>query len=476
VALRRATQVLDRLSSAGTRRHVGAGLLDQVVMAAANAANTVVALALLDASRAGALLLSIGLGYLVIGLNRAFVGDVLLALASRYDGERRDRLVRNGLATALLVGVTAAVLFALIWALWPRHWQVDLRDLGWIAIFLPALLVHDTGRYSYLADRRPDRALIIDLVWVGTQTVLVLAVVLLDLPKAAGLPVAWGLGAAAGATVFLVRSGARPLRGSPRQWLAETRHLAGWFTLWGVIGQLHTQAVGFLVAGRLSREDLAGLRAAQTGLLQPMQNFITAVQGLLVPRVSRLASEVDTAESAAAAEAAAAAFRRQIRVVVLGFLGLAALAVVVAAPVAYVVLSHIQKYRFAAPIALPMSMQAGLYLIQVPFTAALRGMHRGRTLVTQYAVFALVSLTGLFVGASAGHLEGAVWGLLTGSALGLAVMIALYARAVRALRPAAPAPVPASARRAAPRPAPDAASRPAPDAALIKEEHARESP
>jgi len=405
-------------------------------MALANAGNAVLGLTLLEPGRFGVLVISLGLGYLVIGLNRAFVGDVLLALAARHDGEQRERLVRNGLATALTVGAVAGLVFAAIWAAWPRGWSIDLRDLIWIAPFLPVLLLHDTGRYSHLADRRPGRALVMDLVWVGAQGVLLVVFLLNDIAPAPALLCSWGLGAAAGATVFVLRGRVSPLGGSPRQWLAETRHLAGWFTAWGVIGQLHTQAVGFLVAGLLSTRELAGLRAAQIGVLQPMQNFVSAVQSLLVPRVSRLAGDAERL-SGEEGVAAALAFRRQVRTVVLGFLGLAAAAVLVAAPVAYLVLHSIAKYRFAAPIAIPMSMQAGLYLVQVPFTAALRGMHLGRTLVTQYAIFAVVSLAGLVLGALAGGLVGAVWGLLIGTALGLTVMVALYARAVRALGPAA---------------------------------------
>ena len=122
-------------------------------------------------------------------------------------------------------------------------------------------------------------------------------------------------------------------------------------------------------------------------------------------------------------------------------MGLAVVTVLVAAPVAYYVLSHIKKYAFAAPVALPMSMQAGLYLIQVPFTAGLRGLHQGRTLVIQYAVFAVVSLTGLFIGASTDRLVGAVWGLLAGSAVGVAVMIVLYLRAAKELDQPAKEPV-----------------------------------
>lgn len=417
----------------GARRSIGAGLLDQVVMATANAGNTLLALALLPVARAGVLLLSLGLGYLVIGISRAFVGDVLLALASRYDGQRRDRLVRNGLTTALTVGAAAGLVFVVLWAVWPGWWGIDLRDLVWIAPFLPFLLLHDTGRYANLADRRPGRALAMDLVWVGTQAVTVLILIGLDAADAKGLLVAWGLGAVAGSAFFLVRTRSSPLGGTPRAWLRETRHLSGWFTAFGVIGQLHTQAVGFLVTGRLSSGELAGLRAAQTGLLQPMQNFVTAVQGLLVPRVSRLAGEAADATGDEQRAIAVTAFRHQIRAVVVGFVGLAVLTVLIAAPIAHYVLSHLPKYAFAAPVALPMSMQAGLYLIQVPFAAGLRGLHQGRTLVVQYAVFAVASLIGLVIGASVDRLVGAVWGLLAGSAIGVAVMIVLYLRAAKEL-------------------------------------------
>src|SRR5262249_56753441 len=95
-------------------RWVTTGLLDQVVIALANAANNLLALTLLERGRAGIMLLSLGVGYFVIGVNRAFVGEVLLALASRYDDERHLRLVRNGVTAALtLAGVAALVLIAL---------------------------------------------------------------------------------------------------------------------------------------------------------------------------------------------------------------------------------------------------------------------------------------------------------------------------------------------------------------------------
>jgi O-antigen/teichoic acid export membrane protein len=252
------------------------------------------------------------------------------------------------------------------------------------------------------------------------------------LTSAGGLFVCWGIGAAAGATGYLVRTGLRPWRGRPLRWVAETRHLSGWFTATALVGQVQVQAVGFIVTGQLSTADLSGLRGAQTALIQPAQNFVTAVQGRVVPRASRLARDAAAAPAAAAArDNAAAELRRMTRLLALAFTGLAALLVAVMWPVATLVLTHVHKFADIAPLALPMSLQAAIYLVQVPFTSALRAMHRARMLFTQYVTFTAVSLTALVVGAHAGGLAGAAWGLTVGASVGLAVMIGLYRYSLR---------------------------------------------
>jgi hypothetical protein len=416
---------------------VTAGLADQFVMACANAGNTVLALVLLPRDRSGTMILSLSLAYFVMFINRAFVGDVLLALASRYDGARRDRLVRNGLAAAVSLGVTAAVVLLAIWALWPSGGKIDLRDLVWVAPFLPVLLLHDTGRFSYLAAREPEQALTIDLVWVGVQAAAVAVMVVSGLTSAGGLFVCWGLGAAVGAAVFMLRAGHRPWRGNPLRWTTETRHLSGWFTATALIGQLQVQAVAFIVSGQLSKRDLSGLRGAQTALIQPMQNFLMAVQGLVVPRASRLAGDAGRLPGDDGARAAAA-LRRLTRLLALAFTGLAVVMVAVMWPVAELVLVRIPKFADIAPLALPMSLQAGIYMVQLPFTAALRAMHRAKMLFLQYAVFTTVSLTGLVVGAHLKRLEGAAWGLTIGAAAGLVTMVGLYRYSLRFLGRAEP--------------------------------------
>jgi O-antigen/teichoic acid export membrane protein len=418
-------------------RRVSAGLADQFVVACANAGNTALALLLLDLDRAGVMMQSLALVYAVMFLNRAFVGDVLLALASRYEGERRDRLVRNGLATAVTFAIVAAAALLVVWAVWPRNTHVNLADLVWIAPFLPVLLLQDTGRYSYLADRQPDKALVTDLVWAGTQASAIAIMVVTGHRSAPGLLVCWGLGATAGLAVFLLRSGHRPWQGRPLRWLAETRHLSGWFTATAVIGQFQVLAVTFLVSHQLSNVAVALLRGAQTALLQPVQNFITAVQGLVVPRASRLARDAGRLPAGEGAQAAAS-LRRLTWKLALAFTALAVIMVLVFWPLAVFVLVRFDKFKGIAELALPVALQAGIYVVQVPFTAALRAMHRARLLLAQYLVFTAVSLTGLVIGASRNGLEGAAWGLATGAAVGLVTMVGLYRYSLRFLGVAAP--------------------------------------
>ena len=401
-------------------RFVGAGLLDQTVIAAANAATTLLGPILLGLHRSGLMILALGVGYLAMYLNRAFVGDVLIALASRHEGEHRARLVRNGAAAAATAGLVGCAALMIIWGSWPSGGDADLRDLVWIAPFLPAVMLHDTGRCVYLADRKPQRALTVDLVWAGTQALIITGLVVSGTVTAAGLLAAWGLGAVAGSAVFLVREKLRPWQGSPRGWFTETRHLSGWFTATAVVAQLQVQAVVFLVAFRLSAAEVAGLRFVQTVQLQPVQNLITASQGMLVPRASRQAGAGDRA-----------ALQRQVRLTALLFGGLAVLYVAVAWPLVSLVLSRFDTFAPFAPLALPVALQAAVYLLQVPFTAAMRGMHRARMLFVQYLGFAVATVAGLLAGAQVHGLLGAVWGLFAGSVAGLSLMIGMYLYALR---------------------------------------------
>ena len=118
------------------------------------------------------------------------------------------------------------------------------------------------------------------------------------------------------------------------------------------------------------------------------------------------------------------------------FFSTAAVMVAVLIPLGHLLVRYVPRLVGIGPLILPISVQAGIYLIQVPFAAAIRGMQRGRLLFLQYALFTATSLTGLVVGAAAGKLTGAAWGLTTGAGVGFVVFVALYAWAVARVRSA----------------------------------------
>jgi hypothetical protein len=423
------------LRRGGLPHRLAAGVVDQVVIAVANAANPLLAVALFSKPRAGVMLLAIAIGYAVIGLNRAFVGEVLLALTARTEGQRRDRLVGDGLTTALAFAVTAAAILTVAWAADPPGGRIDLHDLIWVALVVPLLLLHDTARYTYLAQGIQSRALAIDLVFVATQAGAVIATVLAGWMSAVALIGSWGLGAAAGFALFALRTGRRPWRGDPRRWIRQTRFLAGWFTATAVIGQFQVLAVNFLIVGRLDKSALAEFRLAQTALLQPVQNFNQALTSLLVPRLSRLAGlAAQGGPERTPPAGVASALHRQVRKAALALAGLSAVMLAIGVPVAGYVLSRIPSFGDTRELVLPMLVQAGIYLVQVPFTAALRGMHQGRLQFIQYAVFTTASLTSLVLGAQRWGLVGAAGGLTTGAAIGFLATLVCYAVALRRLR------------------------------------------
>lgn len=397
-------------------RLVGAGLADQVVVAVANAGNSLVALLLLpDTDRAGLLVLALAVGYAAISLNRAFVGEVLLALAPRFEPADRDRLIRDGLAAALFCGVfTAFILFVTWLAL-----GSDLPDLGWVALVTPVVMLQDTARYSLLAQARQQQALVNDLGLVVVQAAAVVALAIGDRVTAGGLVLCWGLGGLVGYAGYVLRGGFLPWRGDPRRWPARTRRLAGWFTGTAVVGQVHTLAVMFLIGVGLSESAIALFRLVQVTVLQPVQNFNQAITSLLVPRLSK------------AAVMAKEQVNVLLRKVMPPLAALTVALVLVGGLLAQLIFPLVPRYADAAPLAWPVLLQAAVYMLQAPVLAALRGMHRGPLQFAQYVVFAVASVTGLVVGALTGELLLAAWGLAAGTGVGFVAALILYRHALR---------------------------------------------
>ena len=401
-----------------------AGLADQVVSAGSNAATGLLVLPFLSPSHAGAVLFAIGVGYFAIGIARALVGDVLLTYSARHGVAEQAKHATDATKTAGALGLLAAVATVGAWAIGPHY----LNQLIWLAPLLPFVLVQDAGRYVFLAARQPEKALISDLIWVAAQAVVLTVLLVAGYRDGAVFLLAWGAGGMAGGLWFLWRMRINIFnifQGDLRGWIKETRHLSGWLTATAVLGQAQVQLVYTLVTGLLSAAALSMLRAAQYGLLMPAQNLQLAVSSLLVPRMSRLAGAGD-----------AAGLSRLLRGA-LTLTTLCALVPVALSPLAAPILRS-TEYAAVGTIAFPVALQAAIYLVQVPFTAALRGMQRVRSLFVQYVVFAVASAAGLVVGTLAFDLRGAAWGMTIGAFIGLVTMVVLYRKAHASIQPPDP--------------------------------------
>jgi O-antigen/teichoic acid export membrane protein len=403
-----------RLTGASGRR-VMAGLSDQALVAVTTAGLLLAATWILSPGQAGPTLYAAQIITFLQGAGRAVIGDVLLTHAARLDDpEQRRQQFNNAHATGLalaglgMLGTLPACL------LFPKVLPPHIFLWGWV--FIPAILLQDLARYTYQALRDQQQALAVDLAWVGVQLA---ALVVVIGTGAGGGPVlaCWGLGAAVAVTWFYLRTGLNPLRGRPMGWLRDTRRLLGWYTATGLLAQTTTLLIGTLVQGLLTSSSYAGFRVVNMLVLQPAQSLAMALNGLLVPRSSRLAGRFDVG-----------GLNRQTRQMLAVTAATGLVIALVATVGADPVLTRYNNGMYAAviPIALPIGLQTMAYLMQVPLTVAIRGMQHGQLIFLQYLVFSVTCLTGLVSGAWVGEIRGAAWGLCCGSMVGLLVQGGLY--------------------------------------------------
>lgn len=396
-----------------------AGIIDQGVSSGTNFLTVLIPGLLFGPEDAGTLVLALSLGYIALGVQRAMVGDPLLAYASAFEEDERRTLVRDATTTALGLGVLAGLIGVIAWS----TGSALTADMIWLAPWLPAVLVQDAGRYAFLAARRPDRALILDVVWALAQAAAVVVVLLTGHRTHGAFAAAWGIGALAGAIAYVVISGVNPLRGRPLEWFRKAGHLSGWFTVTAVLAQTQYYLILFVVAIVLDRAATGGLRYMQLLVLQPVQVVLLAAISLLVPRAARLAATGDAGALAHSTGRLARLF------------GPAALLVLVAIPLRHVAVELIfPRFASFAGVLVPVACSAALYTIQTPFTTALRGMQRARALFVVQILFTVTTVPAALAGAVLGGAVGAAWGLLAGAVVQLAALLVNYRAGLIQLR------------------------------------------
>lgn len=405
-------------------RRVLAGVGDQALSSGTNFLTSFVAARLLTKAEFGTVVVVLGVAVVGLTLQRALVGDTLLAYASGQPADERRRMERDGLTAALGLGVVAGVV-AIAAGLLP----FALTDgMGWMGIWLPAVLVQDAYRYIFYCDRQPERALFADLAWLVVQVAALVAIALLGLRTIPYVLGAWGLGAAAGAVVGMLVFRAHPLGGRPLRWLAETRHLSGWFGGQTILAQAHSQVIVFFVAGVLGKAAIGGLRAIQLLLVMPVQSLLLAAQSLIVPGLARLAAAGDRARVEAQTRRLVALFAGAAFVV-------AALVVAFRRP--FIALVFGREFLEFADLMLPVAVATVFYAARAPFTAACRALQNARGTFVIQLLYTGITVPAACLGAVRFGVLGAAWGITLGSAVLLCSALWVYRSTISRMAPAA---------------------------------------
>jgi len=240
--------IVSRLPSdiSGQLPRAWVSLSDQAVSSATNFALALFSARLVGPRGLGTVTVGLAVAYAGISLERALVGEPLLVLA-RAEG------TRGALGTAIAAGLVLGLAAAGVGAWLGGEVGVVIAVVG---ICGPVLLFQDALRYEAIAVREPERALTSDLVWFGTQAVLLVALTVFGLRNPVLVVTCWGLGAVAGTTVFLgIQLRKLALSGVP-DWLKRSARLSGWMAGQTAIGQTGTQ-VTLVTVGAVT--GLAGL-------------------------------------------------------------------------------------------------------------------------------------------------------------------------------------------------------------------------
>ena len=258
-------------------------LLDQGVSSFTNFALGILIARSVSATEFGAFSLAFATYLIVLNLARA-VGTQPLVI--RYS-ERNEHDWRRGSARAtgsmLAYGVIGGILSIGAGMLLGGTTGATFIALG---LFLPALLLQDSWRFTFFAAGRDRDALLTDACWAGSLVLLLVGIS----QVASAVPafvIGWGVSAVLGSIVGIWRSGVRPSPLRVRSWLQEQSDLAGRFTAEVIVSQVATQAAIYVVGFVGGLAAAGSIRAAQI-LLGPMHVILQASFLLAVPEGVRI--------------------------------------------------------------------------------------------------------------------------------------------------------------------------------------------
>lgn len=332
---------------------------------------------------------------LLLGTMRAMVGEVAL-IRSRREGADPRREAQTAVLLALLGSLGSAALLLAVAGL--LHNETG-RYFALVAIALPFVHVQDVLRYIAYSAKRVGDAIVIDGAWLGVQLVVSTAFFLAGEETPTRLFVAWGIGAAAGALLGLVRTGLRPSREGLGAWWAEDRRrmasfFADYFFSTGIV-QASFLALGVV----LGRSSFGTFRLGATAV-SPLVNAMAGVRVLGLVRLS------DRSRDAAAAMRTAVWYGIGLTVAGFGYLLLLSVA-----PLTMGIDLLGDAWEQARTVALITATGEALRLGSFAATDFVKVFSTGKRLVRTRIIGSVFVVVGALAGGAAAGPEGAALGV-----------------------------------------------------------------
>lgn len=268
-------------------RRASWSVADQALSALSNFVLAIIVARSVDASAFGSFAIAFAIFGIAVAVSRSVVGQPLLMSASS-SGPRQPRYQTDrALGCALLLGILGSATCVIAAAVTPATLAVALAAL---AVALPALVVQDSCRMAMFAASRPDRAALIDGVWVLLQFAVLGVVFSLGAPSVPVMILAWGGAAAVSAVLGMIVMKSRPRISEGFSWLKSQRELIRFLLPEYFLGLGAAQLTLLLIGVVVTTSAVGAIRAVQV-LLGPLGVLGSAALQFAIPEIARQAQD-----------------------------------------------------------------------------------------------------------------------------------------------------------------------------------------
>ena len=212
--------------------------------------------------------------------------------------ERSATVWRDQLRAASGLVVVAGAMLSLVALLIGLGFVYLLGQMAGLAfvvlgIGLVGLVLQDTWRLAFFAERRGADAFVNDLVWATVMGAAIVALTVTGQASVVTLVAAWAIGGNVAALAGIARVGVTPAPRRAGWWWATQRALARPLLVEHIVTNVAGEAIPYLVGIIAGISAVAAMRAAQL-LLGPFNILLQALGLIALPEAVRIAARSRT--------------------------------------------------------------------------------------------------------------------------------------------------------------------------------------